>query len=92
VRYDLASWYCRFAHIFRAMLFDLQLLGKPDAAGNAGVIENRTLAAASGEEAVRAAGGGVKLDKAKGSAHEAAGDVKDAIRICRAHCCGPCFT
>ena len=37
------------------MLFDLQLLGKPDAAGNAGVIENRTLAAASVEEAVRTA-------------------------------------
>jgi hypothetical protein len=37
------------------MLFDLQLLGKPDAAGNAGVIENRTLAAASIEEAVRTA-------------------------------------
>jgi hypothetical protein len=39
----------------RAMLFDLQLLGKPDAAGNADVIENRTLAAASIEEAVRTA-------------------------------------
>jgi hypothetical protein len=37
------------------MLFDLQLLGKPDAAGNADVIENRTLGAASVEEAVRAA-------------------------------------
>ena len=37
------------------MLFDLQLLGKPDAAGNAGVIENRTLAAASIEDAVRTA-------------------------------------
>jgi hypothetical protein len=37
------------------MLFDLQLLGKPDAAGNADVIENRTLAAASIEEAVRTA-------------------------------------
>jgi hypothetical protein len=37
----------------RAMLFDLQLLGKPDAAGNADVIENRTLAAASVEEADR---------------------------------------
>ena len=37
------------------MLFDLQLLGKPDAAGNADVIENRTLAAASVEEAVRTA-------------------------------------
>jgi hypothetical protein len=37
------------------MLFDLQLLGKPDAAGNADVIENRTLAAASVEEAARAA-------------------------------------
>ena len=36
------------------MLFDLQLLGKPDA-GNADVIENRTLGAASVEEAVRAA-------------------------------------
>jgi hypothetical protein len=34
---------------------DLQLLGNPDAAGNAEVIENRTLAAASVEEAVRAA-------------------------------------
>ena len=38
----------------RAMLFDLQLLGKPDA-GNADVIENRTLAAASVDEAVRTA-------------------------------------
>jgi CheY-like chemotaxis protein len=37
------------------MLFDLQLLGKPDAAGNADVIENRTLAAVSVEEAVRTA-------------------------------------
>jgi hypothetical protein len=37
------------------MLFDLQLLGNPDAAGNADVIENRTLAAASVEETVRAA-------------------------------------
>ena len=37
------------------MLFDLQLLGNPDAAGNADVIENRTLAAASVEEAVRTA-------------------------------------
>jgi hypothetical protein len=37
------------------MLFDLQLLGKPDPSGNAQVIENRTLAAASVEEAVRAA-------------------------------------
>jgi hypothetical protein len=37
------------------MLFDLQLLGKPDAAGNAGVIENRTPAGASVEEAVRTA-------------------------------------
>jgi hypothetical protein len=37
------------------MLFDLQLLGKPDAASNADVIENRTLGAASVEEAVRAA-------------------------------------
>jgi hypothetical protein len=37
------------------MLFDLQLLGKPDAAGNAGVIENRTHAGASVEEAVRTA-------------------------------------
>jgi hypothetical protein len=41
--------------IYSGMLFDLQLLGKPDAAGNAGVIENRTLAAASVEEAVRTA-------------------------------------
>jgi hypothetical protein len=37
------------------MLFDLQLLGKPDAAGNADVIENRTHAGASVEEAVRTA-------------------------------------
>ena len=37
------------------MLFDLQLLGKPDAAGNADVIENRTLASASIEDAVRTA-------------------------------------
>jgi hypothetical protein len=37
------------------MLFDLQLLGKPDAAGNAGVVENRTHAGASVEEAVRTA-------------------------------------
>jgi hypothetical protein len=37
------------------MLFDLQLLGAPDAAGNAGVIENRTHAGASVEEAVRTA-------------------------------------
>jgi hypothetical protein len=37
------------------MLFDLQLLAKPDAAGNADVIENRPLAAASVEEAVRTA-------------------------------------
>jgi hypothetical protein len=36
------------------MLFDLQLLGKPDA-GNADVLENRMLAAASVEEAVRTA-------------------------------------
>ena len=44
-----------FAYIYGAMLFDLQLLGKPDPSGNADVIENRTLAAASVEEAVRAA-------------------------------------
>ena len=37
------------------MLFDLQLLGTPAAAGHADVIENRTLGAASVEEAVRAA-------------------------------------
>jgi hypothetical protein len=37
------------------MLFDLQLLGKLDAAGNADVIDNRMLAAASFEEAVRTA-------------------------------------
>ena len=37
------------------MLFDLQLLGKLDAAGNADVIDNRMLAAASIEEAVRTA-------------------------------------
>jgi hypothetical protein len=37
------------------MLFDLQLLGKPDATGSAGVMENRTLAAESVEEAVRSA-------------------------------------
>ena len=37
------------------MLFDLQLLGKPDAACNADVIENRMLASASIEEAVRTA-------------------------------------
>ena len=37
------------------MLFDLQLLGKPDTSGNADVIQNRTLAAASVEEAVRVA-------------------------------------
>lgn len=37
------------------MLFDLQLLGNPDAAGDADVIENRMLAAGSVEEAVRSA-------------------------------------
>jgi hypothetical protein len=37
------------------MLFDLQLLGKLDAAGNADVIDNRMLLEASVEEAVRAA-------------------------------------
>ena len=37
------------------MLFDLQLLGKLDAAGNADVIDNRMLPEASVEEAVRAA-------------------------------------
>ncbi len=37
------------------MLFDLQLLGSPDAAGDADVIENRMLAAGSVEEAVRSA-------------------------------------
>ena len=37
------------------MLFELQLLGKLDAAGNAGVIDNRMLLEASVEEAVRAA-------------------------------------
>jgi hypothetical protein len=31
------------------MLFDLQLLGKPDATGNADVIEDRTLTAESVE-------------------------------------------
>jgi hypothetical protein len=39
----------------RAMLFDLQLLGAPDAAGNADVIESRTHAGASVEEAVQTA-------------------------------------
>jgi hypothetical protein len=37
------------------MLFDLQLLGKLDAAGNADVIDNRMLLEASVEEAVRSA-------------------------------------
>ena len=37
------------------MLFDLQLLGAPDAAGNADVIESRTHAGASVEEAVQTA-------------------------------------
>ena len=37
------------------MLSDLQLLGKLDPSRDAEVIENRTLAAASVEEAVRAA-------------------------------------
>jgi hypothetical protein len=37
------------------MLFDLQLLGKPDANGNAAVVESRTHAGASVEEAVRSA-------------------------------------
>src|SRR4051812_4338942 len=37
------------------MLFDLQLLGKPDANGNAAVVESRTHAGASIEEAVRTA-------------------------------------
>jgi hypothetical protein len=37
------------------MLFDLQLLGKPDANGNALVVESRTHAGASVEEAVRTA-------------------------------------
>ena len=54
---DLPRPFGGFAYISGAMLFDLQLLGKPDAAGNADVIENRTLAAASVEEAARAARG-----------------------------------
>jgi hypothetical protein len=37
------------------MVFDLQLLGAPDAAGNADVIENRAHAGVSVEEAVRTA-------------------------------------
>ena len=37
------------------MLFDLQLLGKPDANGNAAVVESRTHAGPSVEEAVRTA-------------------------------------
>jgi hypothetical protein len=37
------------------MLLDLQLLGKPDAKGNAVVVESRTHAGASVEEAVRTA-------------------------------------
>jgi hypothetical protein len=37
------------------MRFDVQLLGKPDANGNALVVENRTHAGASVEEAVRTA-------------------------------------
>ena len=37
------------------MLFDLQLLGKPDAKGNALVVESRTHAGAPVEEAVRTA-------------------------------------
>ena len=44
-----------FAYISGAMLLDLQLLGKPDAAGHADVIENRSVAAESIEEAVRMA-------------------------------------
>jgi len=52
---DPAPPFWGFRAYIRAMLFDLQLLGKPDAAGNADVIENRTLGAASVEEAVRAA-------------------------------------
>jgi hypothetical protein len=55
MRLELASCYLPVRLYVRAMLFDLQLLGKPDAAGNADVIENRTLAGASVEEAVRAA-------------------------------------
>jgi hypothetical protein len=35
------------------MLFDLELLGKPDANGNATVVESRTHGGASVEEAVR---------------------------------------
>jgi hypothetical protein len=37
------------------MHFDLQLLGEPDATGSADVMENRTLARESVEEAVRLA-------------------------------------
>jgi hypothetical protein len=37
------------------MLFDLQLLGRPDDAAHADVIENRSLSAGSIEEAVRSA-------------------------------------
>ena len=43
MRLELASCYLPVRLYVRAMLFDLQLLGKPDAAGNADVIENRTL-------------------------------------------------
>jgi hypothetical protein len=43
------------------MLFDLQLLGKPDATGSAGVMENRTLAAESVEEAVRLIRNGLEV-------------------------------
>ena len=53
--FDPASSFCRFGLYIRAMLFDLQLLGKLDAAGNADVIDNRMLLEASVEEAVRAA-------------------------------------
>jgi hypothetical protein len=53
---DLASRFSAgFAYISGAMLFDLQLLGAPDAAGNADVIESRTYAGASVEEAVQTA-------------------------------------
>jgi hypothetical protein len=52
IKGDLAAYR---AYISQAMVFDLQLLGKPDTSGNADVIENRRLAVASVEEAARAA-------------------------------------
>ena len=54
MRFDLASWYCRVVHIFGRCSLTCSYWANPSA-GNADVIENRTLTAASVEEAVRTA-------------------------------------